>query len=93
MLLLAFIDSFSLYRNIRRSLIGFYLINGALKASKRNRRTNIILLTLGPYESNFTDVVKGLPAIKDLNASIILSINRVKIIVYTFPLVYLSNIP
>lgn len=52
LLLLNFIDRFRLYRNIRRSITGFYFILANLPFLERNRRTNVILITLGPYRSN-----------------------------------------
>ncbi|KAN0077707.1 hypothetical protein V8E54_006011, partial [Elaphomyces granulatus] len=58
----AFIDGFGLYRNMIRSLMGFYLIMGAFTFVERNRRANILLLTLGPHGSSFDDVVKWIPA-------------------------------
>lgn len=60
LLLLIFINSFGLYRNAYRSLIGFYYILAGLSYYKRARRANMFLVTLSPYRSNFVDVVKAI---------------------------------
>jgi len=66
--LIVFIDSFGLYCNMSRSLIGFYLINGAFAAKERSRYVNVILLTLGLYSSNTYDVMHAIgPRIASLN--------------------------
>lgn len=66
--LLIFINSFGLYRNINHSLIGIYTIIGGYIYIERNRRTNIIPLTLGPYSSNFEDIIKSISSkFKGLN--------------------------
>lgn len=58
--LITFIDSFGLYRNMYRSLIGFYIILAGLSFYERTRRTNVLALTLGPYGSNMDAVVRAI---------------------------------
>ena len=56
-----FIDGFGIYRNIRRLVMGMYQSPASLSfANSRTRNTNIFLIVLGPYISNFDDVVKRL---------------------------------
>lgn len=88
-----FLDSFGLYRNIYRSLIGFYVSNARLLLKERKRRTNLILLTIGPYRSNLADVINiiGL-LLTELDASIVISINSVETIVCIILLFFISNI-
>ena len=57
---LTFIDGFGLYRNMYRSLMGFYIIPAGLSYTDRNRRTNVFPITLGPHGSNLADVVKAI---------------------------------
>lgn len=52
-----FIDGFGLYRNSYRSIMGFYMIIGALTFQERTRRANVLPITLGPHGQNFEDVV------------------------------------
>lgn len=51
-----FIDGFRLYRNMHRSLTGFYRINAALSYNERARRTNVLPSTLGPHDCNLVEV-------------------------------------
>lgn len=60
LVLLCFINSFGLYRNIYRKLIGIYFIATSLTAQQRNRRTNVLLFILGPYGSNIDDIIKAI---------------------------------
>lgn len=59
-LMLNFTDAFSLYRNMYRALIGFYMLNSAFTIIERRRRTNIFLLTIGPYSSNLEGIVQAI---------------------------------
>jgi len=43
-----------------RTLIGFYLINGTFTIKERSRRTNVLLLTIGPYSGNTEDVINAI---------------------------------
>ncbi|KAH0021137.1 hypothetical protein KCU78_g6244, partial [Aureobasidium melanogenum] len=61
--LLFFIDGFGLYRNMYRTLVGFYLINGALSFKERARRANVLPMCLGPHGSNLEDVVDAFGAL------------------------------
>ncbi|OJD09538.1 hypothetical protein ACJ73_10244, partial [Blastomyces percursus] len=54
-----FIDGFGLYRNMYRSLMGFYMIP-ALSAVERSKRNNIFSLTFGPHSTNFPDTIAAL---------------------------------
>lgn len=95
LLLLTFIDSFGLYRNVYRSLIGFYYILAGINQYKRARRANIFLVTLGPYGSNFADIVKVIreKGLKALNRSIEINIDRERVLLIAFIYAYLGNIP
>lgn len=92
--LLSFINTFGLYRNVYRSLIGIYYIPTSMNTRKRTRRANCFALTLGPYRSNFPDVVKALSLLAGLDRSIevqILGIGKVMLIAFTYA--FISNIP
>lgn len=89
-----FLDGFGLYRNMYRSLIGFYVSNAGLSLKERKRRTNLILLTIGPHRSNLADVVNiiGL-LLTELDASMVISINSVETIVCVMLLFFIGNMP
>lgn len=92
--LLSFINTFGLYRNIYRSLIGIYYIPAAMNTRKRTRRTNCFALTLGPHRSNFLDIVKALRLLIALDRSIevrILGISKVLLIAFTYT--FISDMP
>lgn len=57
MLYQLFINGFSVYCNMYRSLMGIYLILASLCVYDRAKSSNILPVTLGPYASNFTDVI------------------------------------
>lgn len=92
--LIIFINAFSLYRNLYRLLIGIYFILVLLSSRERDRRANVFPLTLGPYSSNFADVVEAIKLLTVLNRGVkvyILGIGNVLLIAFIFA--FLSNIP
>jgi hypothetical protein len=91
--LLAFIDGFGLYRNTLRNIMGFYLIMAAFSVIDRNRRANVIPLTLGPHGSNFDDVVKCLEELRNLDAGTTLKINGTKTNVCVFIMSFIGDMP
>lgn len=85
--LLSFIDTFGLYRNAYRTLIGIYYIPATINTRKRTRRTNCFVLTLGLYRSNFPNVVKALGLLIALDRGIevyILGTSKVLLVVFTY---------
>lgn len=76
-----------------RLLIGCYLFNAALNNKDRNRRANIILLTLGPYSCNLLAVIEAVgPILIVLDASIKIELaNRTKKMVCAFTFVFIGN--
>lgn len=92
--LITFINAFSLYRNLYRLLIGIYFILVSLSSRERDRRANVFPLILGPYSSNFADVVEAIKLLTVLDRGVkvyILGIGNVLLIAFTFA--FLSNIP
>lgn len=92
--LITFIDAFGLYRNSYRSLIGIYFILVALNIYKRNRRVNISPLILGPYSSNFVDVIEAIRLLSVLDKGIKVYIpgeGRVLLVAFTFA--FLRDMP
>lgn len=68
--ILIFIDSFSVFRNLYRLLIGYYITPAGLTYKERTKSSNIFLLVLGPYSSNFANIIKGLGTLAKLNRGI-----------------------
>lgn len=92
-LLVIFLDAFSLFRNIYRSLLGFYFLNSAFTLKERNRRINLILFTIGLYSSNSSDVIATIALLLvPLNTSIKIVLNRVETVVYTILFFFISDI-
>jgi hypothetical protein len=91
--LLAFIDGFGFYRNMMRSIMGFYLIMAAFSFVERNRRANVIPLTLGPHGSNFDDVVKCLEEFRNLDSGTIININSTETNVCIFIMYFIGDMP
>lgn len=91
--LLTFIDGFGLYRNMYRSLMGVYMIPAAFSFQERNRRANVLPLTLGPHGSNFGDVINSMHALFTLDGGQILKINQQDVFVSVFTLAYTGDMP
>lgn len=88
-----FIDDFGLYCNIYRALIGLYIINATFTILERRRRTNIFPLTIGPYSSNLEGVINIIGSfLVQLDASIIITINRQETLVYAIIVYFIANI-
>lgn len=89
-----FADGFGLYRNMYRSLMGVYLVNASLTRRERDRRANLLPLTLGPHRSSMTDVVSVIgPALYDLEQGALLRINGQETFVCAFTLSFLGDMP
>lgn len=88
---LLFIDRFGLYRNVYRSLIGFYCILVCISFYKRARRANVFPITLRPYRSNFATIVNaiGNRGLTDLDKGVEIQIDgkRVLLVAFTFAMI------
>ena len=77
-----------------RSLIGIYLINAAFSFKERNRRVNVFPITLGPYGSNLSNVIKVIgPLMHQLDGATELMINGEKTMVCAFTIAYIGDMP
>lgn len=92
--LITFIDTFGLYRNSYRSLIGIYFIIVVMNSRERNRRANIFPLTLSLYSSNFADVIDTIRLLVSLDRGIeVLILGQGLVLLVAFILAFLSNMP
>lgn len=92
-LIINFTDGFGLYRNMYRTLIGFYMLNRALSIQERKRRTNVFPLTISPYGSNLDDIIRVIRVfLVKLDTSIVLEVNRQDTIVCTITAYFIANI-
>jgi hypothetical protein len=91
--ILTFIDSFSLYYNSYRSLMGYYTIIASLNFQDRNRRQNVLPITLGPYNSNLDDVILAMQSLVLLEEGMPLDINGVKTTISIFTLCFIGDMP
>ncbi|KAN0117108.1 hypothetical protein V8E51_003085 [Hyaloscypha variabilis] len=90
---LTFIDSFGLYRNMYRSLLGVYIILASLNLRQRSRRVNIFPLTLGSHASKFDDALSSIAGIAELDKGAELTINNEKKWVVAFTHGFLGDMP
>ncbi|RYC61611.1 hypothetical protein CHU98_g4607 [Xylaria longipes] len=88
-----FIDGFGVFSNSYRSLLGYYITPCGLKSKDRQRPGNIIPLVLGPHGSDFSDVVKGLGTLVDLDAGIMTEINGVETRLCMWTMVFIGDMP
>lgn len=92
--LFAFIDGLGLYRNMYRSLMGFYFINAGLSYIERARRTNVLPLTLGPHGSNMKDVVNAIgPSNSPFEEGTVMSIDGLPTEMFAFTCAFTGNMP
>ncbi|KAK1777765.1 hypothetical protein QBC45DRAFT_330019, partial [Copromyces sp. CBS 386.78] len=90
---LTFINSFNVYYNIRRLVIGIYQLLIVFKYSNnRAYNTNIFPITLGPYSSNFKAIVEVLKYITLFKKGVIININNKLILISVFTLYYIRDI-
>lgn len=90
-----FINGFGLYRNMYRTLIGFYFILVGITAVERQRVYNIFTFTLGPYGSAIEEVVQAIgTSLNQLDAGYIVTLaTSERVILYTFLITFISNMP
>ncbi|KAH8746167.1 hypothetical protein F5882DRAFT_237250, partial [Hyaloscypha sp. PMI_1271] len=67
---LLFIDGFSIYRNLYRTLIGIYTILVGFSSKEYSRRANVFPIILGPYRSNFNNIINILVSLRPLDKGI-----------------------
>lgn len=92
--LITFINAFGLYRNLYRLLIGIYFIIAILSARERNRRANVLPLTLSPYRSNFTNIVEAIKLLTILDRSVKVYIPRIgTVLLIAFTFAFLRDMP
>lgn len=62
---------------------------------ERARRSNVFLITLGLYGSNFSEVVKAIreKGLKALDRGVEVKVDREKILLIAFIYIYLGNMP
>ena len=65
-----FIDTFGLYRNMYRALLGIYATPINLNERQRNRRVNVFLIIIGLFVASFEDVIHSLSSLADTNRGI-----------------------
>ncbi|KAF1809088.1 hypothetical protein P152DRAFT_404087, partial [Eremomyces bilateralis CBS 781.70] len=79
---LGYLDGFGLFRNMRRTIIGFYLLLACLVQAERNIPANVFPLTLGPHSRSFNDVVDALELMQRLDRGVDMDINGKTCFVY-----------
>ena len=90
---LCFIDGFSLYRNMYRTLLGIYIIFAGLNSQEQSRRCNVFPVTLGPHGSKFEDVIGALSSLSRLDQGLQLTINGQQKFVCAYTLAFIGDMP
>ena len=71
-----------------------YFIFVGMSFYKRTQRANVLPFTLGPYGSNFTDVVNAIRgSLSSLDRSIKIETSFGKVTLLTFLLAFIGNMP
>ena len=77
-----------------RSLVGIYFILAGLSVTKRKRRANVFILTLGPYGSELKHICEVLkPGLEQLDRGTEVMINGEEKILYAFIIAWLGDMP
>ncbi|KAK1779337.1 hypothetical protein QBC45DRAFT_326326, partial [Copromyces sp. CBS 386.78] len=87
---LIFINGFSIYYNVRRSVIGIYQSPASLSYA---RNTNIFPIILRPYTANFDTIINVIGCLIPLDQGVIIEIYRKPILISVFTMYYIGNIP
>ena len=89
--MLIFIDGFGIYRNVRRLVMGMYQSPTGLLYNNNGkciRNTNIFLIVLGPYVTNFDAVVNAIGYFILFEKGVMIEIYGKLIIVLVFIMCY-----
>ncbi|CAJ2665171.1 unnamed protein product [Trifolium pratense] len=74
--------------------MGIYAMMGAFTYQERNRRSNVMPITLGPHGANFVNVCKALASnFRDIEKGKILEIKGKKILCIIFNHVFIGDMP
>ena len=74
--------------------MSIYFNLAGLSFRERTRRSNVLLLTLEPHGSNFSNVIEAMqPLLTELNQGEVLSVNGENIFVCAFTLCYTGDMP
>ncbi|KAI1747760.1 hypothetical protein F4782DRAFT_535125 [Xylaria castorea] len=91
--ILSFIDSFNIFSNSYRTLMGFYFTPAAMTETERARPGSISPLVLGPHASEFSDIVDALRTMAYLNRSIVQESNGQRVRTCVFSMCYIGDMP
>ncbi|OTA53841.1 hypothetical protein K449DRAFT_389592 [Hypoxylon sp. EC38] len=91
--LLTFIDGFGLYRNVYRTLVGFYATPAGFNRIDRRKRANTFPLFISPHGTVFDDVVDSLRTFIPLDKGIEVTIRGQRVILCAFTLAYIGDMP
>ncbi|KAI1104417.1 hypothetical protein F4804DRAFT_332300 [Jackrogersella minutella] len=91
--LLTFIDGFGLYRNVFRTLLGYYLTPAGMNSKDRKKRENTFPLFLSPHGSVFDDVIDSLRALIPLDKGVEVTVKGQRVMLCAFTLAYLGDMP
>lgn len=88
-----FIDAFGLFRNMYRSIMGFYLIPQFLEKKIRNRRKSLLPLTLGPFGASLADIVESLAHLASLDEGLELQVGGRTVFICSFIASIIGDMP
>ena len=95
--IIIFIDSFNIYRNTRRLIIGIYQIPAGLlyshSSNKRVKNANIFPIILGLHTTNFDAIINAIGYLILLDKGIIIEIQGRPIVVSVFTIYYIGDMP
>lgn len=76
-----------------RLILGVYVTIAGLNWRERKRRANVLSLALGPYGSEFVDVIKVIePGMVKLNEGILMEINGVEHMICVYTMAFTGDI-
>ena len=91
-----FIDGFSVYRNVRRLVIGMYQSPAGLSyrnKGKRIKNANIFPMVLRLYIANFNTIINAIGCLISFEKGVMMEIYGKLIIVLVFTMCYTSDMP
>ena len=92
--MLIFIDGFSIFRNSYRPLAGMYVTPAGLSIEERCCPGRISFLVLGPHSSEFSDEVKCLGSMAELEQGLVLTLDDGRTVrTCAFTMAYTDDMP
>jgi hypothetical protein len=88
-----FADGFGLYRGRWRSTMGIYILPAFFPEELRNRRANVLPITLGPFGSALADVLDSMIHLAELDKGVEIQVNGEPVFLCAPNMAFVGDMP